>query len=156
MKMRCEKARKFVSLALDGRIDTAARLMLQAHLLSCPGCREWQREQAGLRDLLKVPQELQPSPGFHAGLRRRIGTVPTRSASFSPFFSRPLLLRAAIFLLFAFSALLGLFLGGRLDPAAPGAGATAFSQALNLDAFADLPGDSFGAVYERLLQGEPQ
>jgi ubiquinone biosynthesis protein Coq4 len=50
----------------------------------------------------------------------------------------------------------GFFLGGRLEAPAVKAAAAAFNQAMNLDAFADLPADSFGAVYDRLLQGEIQ
>ena len=57
-------------------------------------------------------------------------------------------------LLFVFSALFGFFPGRPTGSQPPAPQAAAFSQALNLDAFADLPGDSFGAVYERLLQGE--
>ncbi len=41
-------------------------------------------------------------------------------------------------------------------PPRPSPTSAAFSQAMNLDIFADLPADSFGAVYDRLLQGNVQ
>ncbi|MCX6554691.1 MAG: zf-HC2 domain-containing protein [Candidatus Aminicenantes bacterium] len=157
--MRCKKARKNISLAIDSRLQPAVLERLQAHMRACPACRNWQDEQFWLLDLIKIPQALpQPSPAFYAVLQDKINESQARKRLFAlyPTSFRPAMLRAAIFLLFVFSALFGLFLGGRLDTAAPGADASlsAFSQALNLETFADLPADSFGAVYERLLQGE--
>jgi len=154
--MRCHQARKNISLAMDGRLDPVSLRELQDHLRACPSCREWQGEQAWLLDLVGVPQALEPSPGFQAGLRRRIEDDRARPQALVPIFFRPAWLRAAVFLLFVLSALFGLFLGGRLDPAftADDGATAALRQALNLDAFADQPVDSFGAVYERLLQGE--
>ncbi len=59
-------------------------------------------------------------------------------------------------LVLVFSALLGYFLGGTADSPAVNADAEVFNRTLNLNAFSDLPADSFGAVYGRLLQGDPQ
>ena len=50
----------------------------------------------------------------------------------------------------------GFFLGGRLDAPAADAAAAVFNQTMNLNAYADMPAESFGAVYDRLLQGELQ
>lgn len=161
MKMQCKKARRNISLALDSRLQPSAGERLKTHLDACPACRDWQKEQLELMGLMQSAQPLPlPSPGFYAVLRDKINEPRQRSKFFilSPFSYRPELLRAAIFLLFVFSALFGLFLGGRLERATLGADASqsVFSQVLNLGTFADLPADSFGAVYERLLQGELQ
>jgi predicted anti-sigma-YlaC factor YlaD len=155
MSMRCQKARKSVSLATDGRLAASVRGELQEHLLACPSCREWQGEQEWLRGLLGNTAEPGLSPGFQSGLMQRIAGSAAPATRVMPLFARPALLRAAAMVLFVVSALLGMFLGGRLDNAPPAsAAAAAVSQALNLEAFADRPVDSFGAVYERLLQGE--
>ena len=154
--MRCTIARKNISLDLDDRLEPGARANLQEHVRTCSSCREWQAEQAWLQGLVRAPREIAPSPGFHAGLRARIGPTGVRPARFSPLFLRPALRRAAVFLAFLASAVAGFFLGGRLEAPAAGAENAVFNQTMVLDAFADTPGDSFGGVYERLLRGELQ
>ncbi len=155
--MRCVKARKTISLAMDDRLAPAVRAGLQDHLQACSSCREWQQEQSWLRDLVRTNQTIAPSPGFYAGVMAQVAAAPRRPrlSAFSSLFHRPLVLRAAMLLLLAFSALLGFSLSGRIE-APTVAASTAFNQTLNLDAFADQPGDSFGGVYGRLLQGELQ
>lgn len=158
MKMHCQKAEKFISLALDQRLEPAAMSELAAHLQGCPACRERQQEQAWLLDLLRTPHALAPGHDFHARVLERIAASPRRplDLDLAGFFFRPLLLRAAMVLLLVVSAAMGFFLGAPLLDPAPDTRAAAFSRTLNLDAFADLPADSFGAVYDRLLQGEIQ
>jgi len=158
MKMRCKKARKYVSLAMDKRLEPGADQALGDHLHACPLCRAWQQKQFWLQELVQAPPAIAPDQRFHAGVMERIAASsrPARFFVFSPACFRPAVLRAALVLLLVFSAALGFFLGGPLLDPAPDSQATAFNQTLNLDAFADLPGNSFGAVYDRLLQGELQ
>jgi predicted anti-sigma-YlaC factor YlaD len=157
MKMRCKKARKNISLAMDSRLQPVVLAQLQTHLHVCLSCRNWQEEQSWLLSLIKTPQAIpQPSPGFYAVLQDKINESQARTKLFalSPTSFRPGMLRAAMFLILVFSALFGFFLGGRLDVPAVDSAAAVFNQTLNLGAFTDLPVDSFGAVYDRLLQGE--
>jgi predicted anti-sigma-YlaC factor YlaD len=156
MKMRCQKARIFISLAIDGRLERAAGKELSAHLDGCPACREWQQEQSWLLELVGTPQVLAPGNDFHAGVMSRIAASSRRSPIFDLFRLRfrPVMLRAAMVLLLVVSAAMGFFLGAPLLDSAPDTRAAAFNRTLNLDAFADLPADSFGAVYDRLLRGE--
>jgi predicted anti-sigma-YlaC factor YlaD len=156
MKMRCQKARKFISLAMDGRLERAAGKELAAHLDGCPACREWQQEQSWLLDLVGTPQVMAASRDFHAGVMSRIAASSQRPPIFdlSRLLFRPVMLRAAMVLLLVVSAAMGFFLGAPLLDPGPDTRAAAFNRTLNLDAFADLPADSFGAVYDRLLRGE--
>jgi hypothetical protein len=130
---------------------------LQGHLDVCPACRGWQKDQVWLIDLLKTAQAAQqPSPDFYVVLRDQI-TKPhmrTKFFTFSPTSFRPAMLGAAVALILVFSTLLGFFLGSRLDAPAADNAAAVFNQTMNLNAYADMPAESFGAVYERLLQGE--
>ncbi len=154
--MRCQKARRYISLAMDDRLTPALDAKLAEHLQSCVSCREWQQEQSWLQRLVGAPAAVEPGPGLQAAVMARVAAASLRGdfLAFPTVFTRPALLRAAALMIFVFSALFGLFLGARLESGVPANGTAAFSQVLNLDAFADLPGDSFGAVYERLLQGE--
>lgn len=158
MRMRCQKARKSVSLALDERLSPALQEQLDGHLRACSSCRVWRQEQSRLQRLIASPPALDPGPGLKAAVMARIAAAPPRRGfvAFPTLSLPPALLRAAALLLFAFSAAFGLFLSSRLESGPAANGAAAFSQALNLEAFADLPDDSFGAVYERLLLGDIQ
>jgi len=159
MKMQCKKARKNISLAVDARLQPAAMEKLQGHLDVCPACREWQKDQVWLFDLIKTAQVSQQlSPDLYVVLRDRITTPHMRTEFFTflPSSFRPAMLGAAVALILVFSTFLGLFLGNRLDAAAAEPAAAIFSRTMNLNVYADMPAESFGAVYERLLQGELQ
>jgi len=158
MKMHCRKAKKNISLALDQRLGPAVREKLQAHLRSCPSCQNWNQRQLWLHEQIQAQEMIQPSPGFFTAIQNKIDQSAARPQLFffHPAAFRPLLLRAAMLLVLIFSALLGFFLSGILDAPAANTDAAVFSRTMNLDAFADLPADSFGAAYDRLLQGKLQ
>jgi predicted anti-sigma-YlaC factor YlaD len=154
--MHCQKAKKNICLAMSNRLEPPALTVLHEHLRGCPSCQEWQRQQSRLQQLIKTQPGIQLSQRFHAALQDRINNSPVKSRLFAfyPNLVRPGMLRVAMFLLLTLSTVLGFFLGGPVEM--PEANAAAFSQTMNLDAFSDLPADSFGAVYSRLLQGDLQ
>jgi hypothetical protein len=160
--MRCAKARKSISLAMDGRLGTDGRVGLREHLRACLSCREWQKEQSLILERVKKPPEIKLSPehrcDLYGALLNRINREPYRPRPILPLPAalRPVWQGAAVFLILVFSAFLGFFLGGRLEATAPDAEAAAFRQTMNLDSFADAPANSFVAVYDMLLQGELQ
>jgi len=158
MKMRCKKAKKNISLTMDSRLESVGQEKLQAHLRSCLACQNWNRQQLWLREQIKVPEMIQPSPDFFAHIQNKINKTATRQRlfSFNPTMLRPILLRAAMLLILIFAAWGGFSLGDRLDAPAAETAAAVFSQTMNLNAYADMPAESFGAVYNRLLQGELQ
>ena len=156
--MRCQKARKFISLALDGRLDADGHDGLAGHLRACPACRLWQQEQFSIQDALASFPAPQLLPGFSARLQERISnSAPRPWLSWAqPGLFHPAWTRAAMILLLILSTAAGFFLGATLLDPSSDSQTPVFDQTLNLNAFADLPVDSFGAVYERLLQGELQ
>ena len=64
VNMSCNKLRKQIVLALDGRLDPGPDW--QSHLNVCPACRTWLEEQRAVADLLATPVRLEPSPAFAA------------------------------------------------------------------------------------------
>jgi Zn ribbon nucleic-acid-binding protein len=158
MKKHCKKSKKNISLAMDERLTAAALEKLETHMRGCPSCQNLNRDQLWLRDLINAAEMIQPSPGFYNQLQNKIARASTRPRlfSFAATALRPALLRAAMLMVLIFSALLGFFLGSRMDAPAAETAAAVFDQTMNLNAYADMPADSFGAVYDRLLQGELQ
>jgi predicted anti-sigma-YlaC factor YlaD len=156
--MDCRKARKKISLALDNRLATAENESLLAHLELCQSCRNWQQEQLFFQGLFGNREALEPGPGFYKKLQMKIADSPPAARSFflNPTVFRPFLLRAAMLLILIVAVWGGFSLGNRLDAPATETAAAIFNQTMNLNAYADMPAESFGAVYERLLQGELQ
>ena len=111
-----------------------------------------------MQDMLKSTGAMQPLPNFIDRLQKRIiNSGPRPWLSFiQPYLFKPVWVRAAMIMLLMLSTAAGFFLGGRLEAPAAGADAAVFYQTMNLDAFTDLPANSFGAVYDSLLQGELQ
>jgi predicted anti-sigma-YlaC factor YlaD len=155
IKMNCKEVRKKISLSLDGRLEKAKIEIVQGHLDHCPSCRNWQQEQSALQGMFSTQEAIEPSPGFYRKLQMKIdnSSPPSRFFFINPTIFRPVLLRAAMLLIMIFAALAGYSIGNRLDVPVTETAAAVFSQTINLNAYADLPAESFGAVYDHLLQG---
>jgi anti-sigma factor RsiW len=68
--MRCEKMKRRISDALDGRLSERERLSLDEHLKICPGCSAY---IGGLEKIQKAAEAAVPGPGpefFDASLAR--------------------------------------------------------------------------------------
>jgi anti-sigma factor RsiW len=68
---------------LSGTLDPAGRGEIEAHLLSCAGCREeisGLREIAGLFGSLRTDEDVAPGPGFYAGVMRQVRQRPSAPA----------------------------------------------------------------------------
>jgi len=156
MKTNCKKMRKWTSLDLDGRLPPPRRQALEQHLTRCPACRAWREEQEELVTLLATPVPSQLSPLFVPHLFQRIaaGHSPWSFPRLALPRLRTLATQAAILLLFLGGIVAGFRFGAPPRPPATGNGTLAFNRTLNLELFADLPVDSFGAVYAALLQGD--
>ncbi|HNX97829.1 MAG TPA: zf-HC2 domain-containing protein [Candidatus Aminicenantes bacterium] len=155
MKTNCRKMRKWASLDLDGRLPPPRSRALGQHLSRCPACRAWQEQQEELAALLATPVPGQLSPLFALHLSQRITARRSRwSFPWLPLPTlRPLALRTGTLLLFLAAVAAGFRFGAPPRPPTVGNGTLAFNRTLNLELFADLPADSFGAVYADLLQG---
>lgn len=103
--MNCTKARKWISLDLDGELAPGRRDALQAHLDACPVCREvreqWARIGADLR-ARPVPQAQAPEAAW-ADVRRAIRLAGAREERPEPawVFGVPVRVAAVIVLVLA-------------------------------------------------------
>jgi anti-sigma factor RsiW len=70
--MRCEKAEKWMSRALDGRLDARDKDRLAEHLAACPSCRRAEAEFRSVTTLLRNGKESEPAPRFWARLEPRL------------------------------------------------------------------------------------
>src|SRR5919197_1167501 len=70
---KCDRARQWASLELDGELSSFELALLENHLESCPSCAAFRAEIGGLtRELRAAPYE--PFGGIVLGrIRRRIG-----------------------------------------------------------------------------------
>ena len=108
---RCERARRWASLRLDGELSHLEERLLERHLDECEDCRSVEARMGVATRLLREAPEEAPA--------RRIGDLPARQAPSSRRRSRPVLFAAAAL---ALGALVGSFVGRAPAPApqAPG------------------------------------
>lgn len=68
--VRCERARHWASLRLDGELSALEGEFLERHLASCPACREVERRTVAATSLLRAAPAERPSRRFVASARR--------------------------------------------------------------------------------------
>lgn len=77
--MRCERAQRVISDALDERLRDAEREVVDLHLTSCADCARYEQRLAGLRRQLRVAV-VEPPPDIAATLRERLEGEPRRTS----------------------------------------------------------------------------
>ncbi len=70
--MKCGKAKRLISAAMDGELPEASAGTLRAHLEGCPDCRVLSEGFTGLAISLDVAGSPEPRFGFTDRLMRRI------------------------------------------------------------------------------------
>src|SRR5271169_2796452 len=74
---------------LSGALEPAAQREIEAHLNTCPTCREEIRSMQDVSQLfvsLRSEEPWEPSPGFYAGVMRQVGARPS-APSFASLFT---------------------------------------------------------------------
>ncbi len=152
--MNCKKIRKYLSLAIDGRRHPGRQECISEHLKNCPSCRSWQEQQQEISEYLsEVPGDTL-SPYFSNRLRQRIRSGRSSRAYSLPVFPsfRRLVITSVMLMVFLLAVFAGLRLGTRGPFSIESEREAVFVRTLELNMFADLPSESFGAVYTSLLQ----
>jgi anti-sigma factor RsiW len=69
-----------ITAYVDGVLPPAARAEVEAHLLSCPSCREQEAFERGLRERMRALSVPEVPPGLEDRVRRRIRHRPLPAA----------------------------------------------------------------------------
>ncbi|MGH9687233.1 MAG: anti-sigma factor family protein [Candidatus Acidiferrales bacterium] len=86
--MKCEDVSKELMAYVDGRAKSGERRGIEEHLAGCAVCRTRAEEFRKVWTVLEEAPAIEPSFGFDARLRQRIGAEP-RQAGFFSIFARP-------------------------------------------------------------------
>jgi hypothetical protein len=77
--MTCDEVLNRLDDHVDGELDESASLGVEAHLSTCPTCREEERRQRALLDQsARLPREALPARDLWPGISRRLETRPSR------------------------------------------------------------------------------
>jgi len=74
--MNCERMETRLVAFLDGRLEAAERVEVDAHLAGCAACRARAEEFRALWGVLDAAPAFEPSAAFDARLRQRIAGEP--------------------------------------------------------------------------------
>jgi anti-sigma factor RsiW len=99
--MNCRHMEKKLVAYLDGKLHTAERRPLEAHLAVCAACRERAEGFRSVWDVLDELPALAPSPAFDASVRARVEQEPRRAGFWSWIVPSPRMAFAATALLIA-------------------------------------------------------
>jgi predicted anti-sigma-YlaC factor YlaD len=157
--MRCFKAKRELSLYLDGELKANRESALFSHLEKCETCRIEKEKMAAVSVILKRPKEIQPSLQFLNKVIRNIEEYDKRKHVFLPslYWLRPVLSGFGLILIFVLSTYFGQFLATRNQVENTQIETLMFrefNKIMNIAVFADVPDESFAAVYKTLLKGE--
>jgi hypothetical protein len=112
--MRCHKAHKLVSLAVDGELDARRSAWLERHLRECGACRELLEDFRGLA--AAAPALRGPEPSDAVWQKIRVGlTVPERRPAAVSRWASPALRYAGVAALAFVMVVAGLIIGRRTD-----------------------------------------
>jgi len=78
--MECRDITLLLDDYLDGRLDTARRGSMQAHLQGCPACRRRQEQAAALLAALRTLPAPAPRPGFLEQALERAASRPAHGS----------------------------------------------------------------------------
>lgn len=70
--MKCRKVQERLSAYQDGELGSAEHDRIKAHLTDCPECSKRYKELQRAWGLLSDLPDIQPMPGFHLQLRKKI------------------------------------------------------------------------------------
>jgi anti-sigma factor RsiW len=150
-RVRCTQARKHLSAYQDGALSERQRVQVREHVAQCPHCAALAAEYQQAWELLDRGETVDTSPGFVAGVIRRV-----QAAAPAVWQAPRWAVAAALAICLACGGLAGYVHSGASEPAAVSqvALATDVSRQLGIEAFAPAPGDTLAGAYAQLAGNE--
>ncbi|GAB1468399.1 hypothetical protein MASR2M64_11230 [Candidatus Cloacimonadota bacterium] len=81
--MRCNTAKRYIDLKLDGELNPRHLAKLTQHLASCAACQTWQADAEILHLMLAVAPTPEPPAWVHAQIMDKVHRLDTKRPSFS-------------------------------------------------------------------------
>ena len=150
--MRCARARKRLSAYQDGALGEPERMAVQAHLADCTDCAALAAEMQRAWELLDLSEAVGTSPGFVAGVMRRVQAGLPRSAWQAPRWA----VAAGLAVCLVCGGMAGVVHSGGSDAARASQAALAadVGQQLGIEAFAPTPRDTVAGAYVQFTSSE--
>lgn len=155
--MLCQKAKKMISLYIDGELKDKAAQDLLVHINACSQCRKEMEFMSETMNNLPVNQTLEVSPYFLARVKAKIVETSRTNPVFFPLNLKPAFLGVSLFVvIIIFSALTGIFLGETYWTQANNSELFSDEEtqsSFNLGIFEDIPDGSLGDFHNEVLGG---
>ena len=154
--MKCSKAKRKISMLLDGELEKNEEEKLLAHLNVCENCRKEKEALHSILTSIEPTATITAPPYLYLKVKQQIREQEVKKS-----LSRPLLrwlrlitVTLGVVVILFFSSLIGNFLGKRIwtGQTAP-ATSQEFVTTIGFDVFSDTPNASFGYIYNNLLTG---
>ena len=154
--MRCAKAKRKISLYLEGELEENERKELLSHLDICVNCSEEMKSLSFMLSLIEKPKEIQPSPYFILKVKQKIKEQETRGPLLFPslrWMLKPLTVCLGLMVMLSVGNYLGKNIWKSLSQPQSMA-EQEIKTIMGLTIFDDIPGESFEMVYNNLLRGD--
>jgi predicted anti-sigma-YlaC factor YlaD len=149
MHMKCSKARRKISLYMDGELESNDKVLLKLHLVQCNRCAKEFEEIERLHSLFAHADRFSAPQGFSMEVMLKVNDYQSRSFSLSSLFVR-FAQAAAVLLAISLGTIPGdLFMNTLSLHQKEEIIITSFS----LDIFEALPPDSLGGAYLTMTEG---
>jgi predicted anti-sigma-YlaC factor YlaD len=159
--MKCTKAKKKISVYLDGELKEDEKQELLNHLEICDACRKEKEMLSSLLTTIEVPKEIEAPPYLFLKVKQKIEHLkhisPLPQAAPPLRWLRPITVGLGLIVMFFLSSLTGNYLGKIILSAKTQKESTInqeFNTTLRLVVFDDIPEESFGNIYNNLLTGK--
>jgi len=154
--MNCKRAKRMISLYIDGELKKDREKEMFAHLETCSDCKEEMKFMSEMLKNLSAEETIEPSPYFFSQIKAKIGEVSGTGWIPFPFhfnlaFPGAGLLFLIIISSFATGALLGNTYWTQVNSESSSIEET--KTTFNLHTFEALPEGSLGNLHSELLGG---
>jgi predicted anti-sigma-YlaC factor YlaD len=154
--MKCSKAKRKISMLLDGELEKNEEEKLLAHLNVCENCRKEKEVLHSILRSIEPAATITAPPYLYLKVKQRIREQEVKKSLSLPLLRwlRPITVTLGLVVILFLSSVFGNFLGKRIwtEQRAPSINQE-FTTTIGFDVFSDNPNESVGYIYNDLLTG---